>query len=136
MRGERYDGPVRTAYEALAATPPMAGDEYQALRDRLDPVWVAEVVCPVHLAARELRTAEEAAVAGDGGEATAAHHAARARLFDALWHAGLLTVDEELEQIAAADAADAVPPEAGGVRVRSGNPLMMRHWNAWRPDER
>jgi hypothetical protein len=127
---------VRTVHEALAVAPPLTGAAYGALIERLDPVWTDEVVCPVHLAVRALRTAQEAAAVGDVGEATAAHRTARDRLFDALWHAGLLTLDEQLEQIAAADATGAGPPGHGGVRVRAGNPLQMRQWNAWRPDQR
>lgn len=134
MRGDNYDGPARTVYEALRAQPPLTAAEYGALTERLRPLYLEEVVCPVHLAASQLQAAAHAAAACDPDEAVTAHQTARARLYDALWHAGLLTVDEELQEL----AAD-LPPEAAHedttMRVRATDRLLMRQWQAWRTDD-
>lgn len=135
MRGDNYDGPARTVYEALGVQPPLTAPEYGALTERLDPLYLAEVVCPVHLAASQLQAAADAAAVGDPDEAVAAHQTARARLYDALWHAGLLTADEELQEL----AADLPPAEAAqedaAMRVRATDRLLQRQWAAWRSEE-
>lgn len=135
MRGETYSGPARTTYEALGGQPPLTVAEYSRLAEQLTPLFIEEVVCPVHLAAKSLWAAAQAAAAGEVERAAASHREVRARLYDALWNAGLLTFDEQLQEIAAEDAEPGDAHDERGVRVRLRDRLSMRQWNAWRAND-
>lgn len=134
MRGDNYDGPARTVYEALGAEPPLAVADYTSFVEQLGPLYLEEVVCPIHLAVSRLQAAADAAAAGDAGEVMVTHQAARAQLYDALWHAGLLTLDEELQEVAADVAANAAT-EGSPTRVKAADRLRQRQWHAWRTQE-
>lgn len=134
MRGDNYDGPARSVYEALRAHPPLTADEYTGLIEQLAPLYLDEVVCPVQVAARQLRQAVNASASDDVDQVVSAHRAARARLYDALWNAGLLTLDEELQELSADVAADP-SDETPAMRTKTTDRLGMRQWQAWRTDE-
>lgn len=134
MRGDNYDGPARTVYEELGAEPPLASADYTSFVEQLRPLYLEEVVCPIHLAAGTLQAAADAAAAGDASEVMATHQAARAQLYDALWHAGLLTLDEELQEVVADAAVDA-STEGNVTRVKAADRLRQRQWHAWRTQE-
>lgn len=134
MRGDNYHGPARTVYETLAVQPPLAASEYTELIEQLTPLYLEEVICPVHLAVRNLRAAADAVAAGDVGEAIVAHHTGQARLYDALWHADLLTLDEELQEVTADLTEDGTRVDRA-TQVKATNRLRQRQWQAWRAED-
>lgn len=128
MSSEVHGGPARTAYDILGDEPQLTARGYLALVEALRPVWIEEVVCPVHLAVRHLRSAAEAAAAGDDATRSGRHEAARAHLHQALSTVRLLTLEERLQEVVVDDLLR-------DTRVGEGRPdsgRTVHTWDGWR----
>lgn len=131
MSDDARQCPARTVYDTLVAEPVLTADRYRELIAELRPVWIEEVVCPVHITVGHLCEAADAVAAGQ--DAAASHEAARAYLYRALSTARLLTLEERLQEVVVDDllrgAQDHDVPQAGQGEGRSAH-----GWNAWRRD--
>lgn len=99
VRAEVSECPARTVYDTLASEARLTPERYRELIDALRPLWIEDVVCPVHVAVRHLRAAALAVATGQDADAKASHEAARTHLHTALGTVGLLTVEEEVQDL-------------------------------------
>lgn len=123
------DCPARTVYDALAGDAALPAAAYHDLIDALHPLWVEEVVCPVHVAVSHLHRAAAAAEAGDRAVATH-HEAARTNLYQALARARLLTLEERWQEVVVDDLLHRAPPDEPA--ADSPDLRVAESWHAWR----
>lgn len=119
--------PARTVYDLLVADAAPTAQRYHELAQALRPLWIEDVVCPIHTAVRYLQAAAAAAASGDRAVAAARHESAQACLYDALATTRLLTVEESLQGVVADELLRnaTLDEHAGGGSTFHG-------WGAWR----
>lgn len=119
--------PARMVYDRLVAEAAPTAQRYRELAQALRLLWIEDVVCPIHIAVRQLEAAAAAAASGDRAVAAARHESAQASLYDALATTLLLTVEESLEGVAADEllrnARQDEPAGGGGT---------FHGWGSWR----
>lgn len=129
MSADVSECPARAAFETLIAEPALTARTYRELIHALHPIWVEEVMCPVHVAVNHLHQAAQAAAYGNEPDVKASHEAARTYLYEALSKARLLTLEEGLQAIVVDDLLrDAQSDERPG----SSTGPIVHGWNAWR----